>query len=236
MSFNRYQIKHYLADYNGMPIEALATVTDEDLAKYTDEYDEFQEKQKADVSDAREISTSVLTNVEKLFGRYSKEHRYFERKITSGDDLISRHGSKFPSPGHIRDGVADAKERASLTSNRQDSGTITEDNMNTLDEAITFLSSEGFVYGKDFSAHNASDVANGIAVQRVMENPESIGLSYEAGASECSECNDFDREASVSRFLTDGMGECSCGNHNYRLRLSYTPELQFLATVDTEEE
>jgi len=156
-TFKFQKIEHMLKDFKLFPDESLAAITDEDLDTYSDEYDVYNSITQDDIRERQVVATRVIDDVKELFGEWSNAHKYFERNISRGDDLVYAHSKKYTSPGMVRKKVLDAREKYTLVSTPTVG--LDEFTMNNIDGCISYLLSRGFEFGRDFNAHNAIDIA-----------------------------------------------------------------------------
>ena len=222
-----YELKHYLKDALKMPIEALAMVSPEHLEEYSDEFDLFKTEQGTDVQSANELAKLVRKGVEILFGgRYTKQAKYFDRALSGGEVVTDVHMRKYPQPNEVRSKVTQAKENVDLDSLMGGSSEgVSEETLSDIDNAVSFLISEGYAYGSDFNASNAYSIAKGVIGERVFTNPNDF-ISSIKEEEECGHCVDEDEGWRIH--LNNGQGygcdsllSCGCGENNYDFEISF---------------
>jgi len=166
MSFNFHKINHRLKNVHKMPLESFSTISDRDLDSYEEEFDEYLEKTREDEQYLRTVTQEAFGKVKEIFGEYSKQAKYFSRAFDKGETLLDEHKNLYKPPSWMREKVEEAKKKDNLKIIPQ--GCVDNLTMESMDGCISFLLSEGYVFGKDFHAHNAIDISRGVAKEVVL--------------------------------------------------------------------
>ena len=174
MTFNFQEIEHMLKNFSLLPPESLAAVTDEDLETYAQQYDVYNEKTKEDVAKRNEMMVAGRGSINTLYGSGSNAARYFHRHTNDNSDLVSKHARKYVLPNVVEQSVIDSREKYTLVSTPVNVDDLT---MESIDECISYLLRKEFVFGRDFNAHNAIDLARGVMKDDVVEAVANNTLS-----------------------------------------------------------
>ena len=228
MSFNHKNIDHPLVNYKSMPDEALAQVDSASLQDYSQKYDEYQVEHNQDLEEAKELAGRIETDCRTLFGSYSKQHKYIERAVRSGEALVSAHASKVPSYDSVERAVRKAKEKVDITSLHEvvSSGGVDEITMSQQNEAIGFLLANGYNFGTDFTAHNAYEIAVSLRFDKASRLGDDIPFEAKVDGdyAMCEGCETKKVEFTVNRWVNDQTVRCGCGCIDYKAELEFAPE------------
>lgn len=189
-NLNLYRMKHFLSDAKNLTMTGLSVVTSEDISEYTYEYNSNVEPNwKTDIATEKETQTTIINGVVALYGSYGKEHKYVMRCRDKQTSRISTHYNKYLTPNELQTLIDDSKSK--MDSLEQVS-TVGLDNktMDNVDDAISFLITQGYTYGVDFSSHNAVDIAMSLASSTLgnLISKDSISIK------ECDDCGNEDHE------------------------------------------
>jgi len=225
--FQHYEMKHYLKDAPNMPLEALAVVTDEHLEEYRAEWDIFHKAQCSDVEQASELSKMVRKGISLLFGNdYSKQAKYFNRSLQGGEVVTDLHMNKYPKPHVVEDKIAEAKQNVDIDAlvKGVEVG-VTEETLNDVDSAVTYLIKQGYQYGTDFNTTNAYQMAKSVVAEQVITNPEDF-TDRVKGDDICSWCKgDVDTEFALQTnrggYRDTSFLKCSCGDSKYNFTIGF---------------
>lgn len=172
--FNLQEIDHLLKDFKLLPKEALAAISDDDLEEYEKQFEIYRVKTTEDRTLRDAVALEVRTKVAELFGSTSNQTRYFERNLNNQEDIVSKHSNKFTSPERISEQVHEARAKYSIASDASGAG-VNENTMEEIDDSIKYLLGKGMEFGKDFAAHNAVDIANGLNTESVLDWADKFG-------------------------------------------------------------
>jgi len=166
---NLYEIKHMLKDFKHFPEEALSAISYSDIDEYETEYIVYEEKTREDIQTRRALYNKINSDISILFEKNSKQHKYFIRAYHKEEgDVVSIHSKKYTPPKQIMRRVKDAKDKYEISS--ASSAKVDKFTMDNIDECISYLIENGFVFGKDFNANNAIDIATGVATDNIMKD------------------------------------------------------------------
>ena len=157
------KIESILTDFALLPEEALAGITDEDLATYEEEHDKFSADLQDDFAVKQQLHTEVRQAIKQLFGSNSKQVKYFDRNMDGAEDILSSHAQRYVGPETISNHVLKAREKHSLAESKISESSVDDFTMNQLDDAMEYLLSHGYKFGVDFAAHNAVDFASSVS-------------------------------------------------------------------------
>lgn len=180
----------------------LADITPEELREHKDEWEKLEQHRKDDVSNIQSVMVDTLENLKYMFGDGSKEVKYINNALQKGNTLVDTHYSQFTSSTEAFQMVDSAKLK--VGSNQTQIG-LSQTNVDELNDAIKYLTEIGYVFGRDFTAHNAINMAE----QGFMEN--LIGKDAEQKAlleklPSCAECEQKPRSLNPSAFAVN----CGC--------------------------
>ena len=229
-----YHIEHYLKDANTLPKEALAIVSDQDLVGYENEFAVYQKQQQQVVQEISTMSTETKERVEVIFGRTSKQYKYIERAIYNGEALADQHNELFPKPHRVREFVETAKLRCPNLGKQQSGSSRSEDSIEEMNSAVTYLINEGLSLNSEFTIGNAVEVAKArrssqfhhsmIAEvgEQWLDNKRVDNLSNNVTNLEESKCEDTD--CTGHRYNPkDNNISCGCGDMSMLLSVGVCP-------------
>ena len=189
--FNLQEIDHLLKDFQLLPKEALAAISDEDLEEYEKEFEVYREKTQEDRTLRDAVALEVRSKVTELFGSNSNQARYFERNLNNQQDTVSKHATKFTNPSTISEQVHEARAKFSMASDASGAG-VDGNTMSEIDDSIKYLLEKGMEFGKDFAAHNAVDIAKGLNAESVLDWADKYGSEAECKLEGLIlDCNDI---------------------------------------------
>tara|TARA_Y100000310_G_scaffold345209_1_gene462690 strand:- start:4770 stop:5522 length:753 start_codon:yes stop_codon:yes gene_type:complete len=165
-----YYIQHPLAD-NELPEQTLATFTDEDVAEYTSEYEEYLRVQNEAVRSVRELYDTTREYVVAIFGEDSKQVRYLDRMVRNGESLVDIHAKKYPHPDYTTDAVSHAKDKYSCFLGQANAPKASGDEtLQEINNAVSFLIKKGLELNSDFTISNAVSMARTLAAQEMNDS------------------------------------------------------------------
>ena len=180
---NLYEPKSKLAFAETLSDELLSEVTPTDLITYEREFKILNEKKAEDLTLAQERIETLRMALSQTFGSDSRQLKYIDRELTKGDTVVDRHYSRFSEPKAVETKVESAGLKVGKDSVRAG---LSETNVDELNDAIEYLTKNGYVFGRDFNAHNAVDMAKVGYVEECREKPEKVRFSDEI--ERCGEC------------------------------------------------
>jgi len=161
-----FYIKHPLADRN-LPEQTLATFSDEDLADYRSEYEEYQVIQHEAVRVVADLGKTCRKYLSVIFdGDNSKPVKYFDRVMRGGECMTDTHAQKYPSPDTVMNRVQNAKEKYCSFLGQDNAPKVGgEDTLQEINNAVAFLMNKGMTLNSDFTISNAVTIAKSMASQ-----------------------------------------------------------------------
>ena len=209
-----HNFKSPLAQVELLSSSFLATVSDDDI----DTFDSEIEAYKKDVFNIQRRNLDVITKhvgklVANIYGSQSKQYKYMMRNFQSNHEVPCFTAMSGLRTAHdIKELVKDAKTAKNSTS----SVVLADRDVSQIDNAIQYLTQNDYVYGKDFTATNAVNLAKSIAIQELADNEFKDII---ASGSECSEiCNETAFDAIVHD--SNIKVECACGQENRNMSIS----------------
>mgnify|MGYP003627717947 CR=1 FL=1 len=226
------QPNHFLADANNMDIDALSSVTREEISNYKTAYEgDYEVSRQTDLAVSQEATNAIKENLDLLFGTNSKQARYFDRELKGGETLFDIHYRGIKSPSELTRKVERAEREQSVTSTVSIGG-VDNVTMKEVSTGIEYLIKNGYAYGVDFSATNATDVAKSVYLENVFQDTSKARYEI-ADSIDRNQCTDrclegitledysngsFDDESGSSRTLTielkDGHAVSVIGGYN----------------------
>lgn len=177
-----YYIKHSLAD-STLTEQAFASFTDEDLAEYRSEYDEYLTTQHQAVKNMAVLGNECMSYIKAIFGGAydSKQVRYFERNMRNGENFVDIHARKYTSPDTVDENVREARKKyCSFMGNDNAPKVGGEDTLQEINNAVSFLLKRGLTLNIDFTVSNSVMMAKTIASQ---DFDDSVVSKADEGAS-----------------------------------------------------
>lgn len=195
-----------LAYADTMNAELLSEFTDNDVQRYANEHAIIKQHQSEDVKKAQLVISDVLEGLNYLFGEEAKQVKYITRAFAKGETNVDIHYAKFSSPSVVGQKIDDSKAKCGVQTTKVG---LSETNVDDLNDAIAYLTEKGFVFGRDFTAHNALDMTKALYIENCQTDEESIKL--ESNTPDCTECDrgfstdtiDLDRFAISCRCYED---------------------------------
>jgi len=189
-----YKPKSKLAYAEQMSSELLAEVSDSDIATYETEYESSVDaNRKSDIELAQREITAVKSGLQYLFGENSKEEKYIDKALSKGNTIVDTHYGQISTPRAVSDMVKQARTKTVIHSTSKG---LDETDMNTLNDSIQWLTSKGYVFGRDFTTHNAIDMAQASYAENLLSMSNDLLFDEKAkhnkmleNFDECSECN-----------------------------------------------
>jgi len=223
-----YKLKeftHFLKDAESISVKILSEVTHAQVAEYKIEYSEFKNDWDSDRAISMKKKSLILQEIQCLYGD-GKQFKYLDRTFHSGKEksLVDKHYQSIPCPSKVERLLKDAKTKVTAR-NAITATTLSDEDIAGLDEAIKFLSSEGMVYGSDFNAYNAVQIAKTTSHVLFSRMSESEKLSH-FNIPSCSIC-----ENPFANPLADDNGivslKCNCWNNKRQYQIELTNPLTF---------
>ena len=215
------RLEHPLKNAKKLTEEALSRIEDSSVAEYEKQYDSWAVIQREDVKLASTNFRTALDLVEKIFGKNSKEFKYLDRKQSMGESLIDSNAKLYCNPDTVSQMVRDAKKKQNAKAKA--SIGVGDNDLEKINIAIKYLSEKGKVFGTDFTAFNAVDLANMTVVERVALGAEKVDVVTVAETvNECTSCVE-EHGQGVFKFgssLAEGECSCSCGYRDYNVSLT----------------
>lgn len=186
-----FKPKSKLAYAEQMSSELLSDITDQELEAYTLEYADMESKKTSDIGMAQEEIGIVRTSLNFLFGEDSKEIKYIEKALMKGNTIVDKHYQEITSPSKATTLIEQAKTKVGLTTVSKGLG---ETDMNKLNDSIQHLTENGYVFGRDFTTHNAIDIAQASYFENLTsikgsDEREAVYQSLLSGMTPCNKCN-----------------------------------------------
>tara|TARA_R110000824_G_scaffold148_4_gene544 strand:- start:4950 stop:5675 length:726 start_codon:yes stop_codon:yes gene_type:complete len=227
-----YGMNHKLKDAVHLPTNALTLISDSDIDAYEREFEkEFKTSESIDNTTVREAKDSILEGIRVVFGRESKQYKYIERNIRCEPSLVGNHYQLVPTPYKIREMKEEAT--AKMVQNggfTVATGGVDSRSMSEIDDAIKFLISNDFEYGKDFSSHNAVSIANALIPERLEEHITKLPKCPEGEKWEFSK-DIYSDSVNPDRIYVNCENEC----HSQVLNVSYADGVLEIGTNSEEE-
>ena len=173
-----------LAYAENMSAELLSEFTDNDVQRYANEHTTIKSHQSSDVSKAQLVIADVVEGLKYLFGEDAKQVKYITRAFTKGETNVDIHYAKFSSPSVVGEKIDDAKLRCGVQTTKVG---LTETNVDDLNDSIAYLTQQGFVFGRDFTAHNAIDMAKAQYVEYCQDDNSKV--EFQSALVSCVECD-----------------------------------------------
>lgn len=204
-----------LAQIDKLSVSFLATVSDEDIEAYEEEIinyaKEYSQIQKRNLDIIKNHVAKLIGN---MYGSQSKQYKYMMRNFSSDHEipcLASLDSVKTTSK--VTEIISDARKASKSTS----SVVLADRDVSQIDNAIQFLTQNGYEYGKDFNASNVVNIAKSVAIQD-LTNKEFSDIVV--SGDKCSEiCADSNYDAVVKDDVLNV--ECACGESSRNLSISF---------------
>ena len=189
-----YKPKSKLAYAEQMSTELLAEVSDSEIAKYETEYESnVNTNRKSDIELAQQEITAVKSGLHFLFGENSREEKYIDKALSKGNTLVDTYYGQITNPREVKDMVKQARTKTVIHSTSKG---LDETDMDTLNDSIQWLTSKGYVFGRDFTTHNAIDMAQASYSESLMSMSNDLLFDEKAKHNKmledfkvCKECN-----------------------------------------------
>jgi hypothetical protein len=150
---------HFLSDADNMNEIALSGISPSELEDYRTAYEgTYTDEKASDLATSQEATNAIRTNIELLFGNNSKQVRYFDREIRNGDTLFDIHYRGITEPYDLEKKINRANKAVEVDKTVQGNG-VDADTMTEVNDAIAYLIKNGYTYGTDFNATNATDIS-----------------------------------------------------------------------------
>jgi len=215
-----YKLEHFLKDAPSMSDLVLSEVSQSDIDDYSEEFQELTKQMSLDDDVMRECASTMREEVNFYWGDYEKQSKYIERMLRNEPNRVSDHYSQYTNPRTITRSVERAKEKVSNLGVVSATTGIGEKSVEDIDLAILFLMNEGFVFGTDFNAHNAVDIAKAKASENVVEGKMD---NFEISSRACEECHKIASQP-TSGFLKSRELMCECGSEHFEMKMSFGNE------------
>ena len=181
--FNMYVPKSRLAYVDTLTDELLEDFSLSDISDYETEYDDsISVWKKEDMETSQEYIQDLRKGIKLLFGAESKQTKYFDRALTKGT-IVDTHYSDFATPAQVSSRLETAKKRVKRQAS---SAGINEISVTELNEAIKYLASCGYEFGRDFNAFNAVDMAKASYLEKCVTDENLIRI---VDGQTCDECD-----------------------------------------------
>jgi len=223
-----YHMEHYLKDAQTLPKEALAIVSEQDMLGYEKEYAVYQKIQQEAVQKCSTLVSEVKERISVLFGgNYSKQYKYFDRAVMGGEILTDQHNSLFPKPNVVRDLVETAKLRCPNIQTDNSVGGRSNESVEEMNSAVSYLLGEGLTLNTDFTVGNAVEVAKARKATEFHANMASKLRGYLDGTKfpkmamkdnfKGTSCVDDDCLSEHIKFdAIHDKFDCKCGSNSYK--------------------
>tara|TARA_R110000824_G_scaffold45812_1_gene132329 strand:- start:131 stop:829 length:699 start_codon:yes stop_codon:yes gene_type:complete len=198
-----YEPHSRLAYANSMSPEILSEFSTHDVSTYELEYSTLTRHKQEDTTKAQHVIKEVQAGLDFLFGKDSKQAKYITRAFIKGETICDVHYAKFSDPHNLSDLLDGAKLRCGNQSTKVG---LSETNVDELNDAIAYLTEKGFTFGRDFTAHNAVDMAKAQYLEQCFLDEDLISLSDTI--EDCTECDSTYEKGSVN--LSSGSLSCRC--------------------------
>ena len=215
------RLEHQLKNAKSLTEEALAQIEDSAVNDYDKAYESWAVIQREDVKLAQVNFSKAIALVKDIFGHNSKEFKYLDRKSSMGDSLIDSNASKYCPPNDVSEYVREAKKKQNVKAKA--SSVVGDNDLEKINIAIKYLSQQGKVFGTDFTAFNAVDLANMVVIERVALGAESVStVTTVDGVSRCIDCIETHGEDNYNfgSALAEEECSCHCGYRDYKCVLS----------------
>tara|TARA_R110000824_G_scaffold138432_1_gene303085 strand:+ start:14 stop:703 length:690 start_codon:yes stop_codon:yes gene_type:complete len=173
-----------LAYAETMSAELLSEFTDNDVQKYANEHTTIKKHQVDDVQKAQLVISDVLEGLNYLYGEDAKQVKYITRSFAKGETNVDTHYAKFSPPNVVGNKIDDAKAKCGVQTTKVG---LSETNVDDLNDAITYLTERGFVFGRDFTAHNALDMAKAQYLENCQADKKWVEVKN--STPNCDECD-----------------------------------------------
>ena len=199
-----FKPKSKLAFAEQMSSELLSDITDREVQEYISQYADMESKKTSDIGMAQEEITNVRTSLNFLFGEDSKEVKYIDKALMKGNTTVDIHYGTVTTPNRVIELIEQAKTKVGTNTVSKGLG---ETDMNKLNDSIKHLTENGYVFGRDFTTHNAIDIAQASYFENVMAKGETEHVeNLLSGMTDCKKCN-----TTPSSFTFDSMSvSCEC--------------------------
>ena len=172
-----------LAYADSMGAELLSEFTDNDVQRYANEHSKIKDSQLQDVANAQLVIADVIEGLNYLFGEEAKQVKYITRAFAKGETNVDLHYAKFSSPSEVGLKIDNAKLKCGVQTTKVG---LTETNVDDLNDAIAYLTQKGFVFGRDFTAHNALEMTKAQYLEQCYADSDNVMLK---GSYSCEECD-----------------------------------------------
>jgi len=208
LNLHLYKPKSKLALCDSLSDELLSDFTDNDIADWEREYDQkLVLKRSDDIGTTQTVIADAQSALTFLFGEDSKQLKYINRALQKGETVSDVHYNKFINPKDAKAQIESAKIKCGTHSA---SVGLNQTNVDDLNEAIDFLIGKGYIFGRDFNAHNAIAVAKASYLETCMDNNENVKL--DSTVEECEGCEKEFDDSSVD--VTQMTLSCGCYQEN----------------------
>ena len=166
-----YYITHPLADRD-LPEQTLATFTDEDVAEYKAEYEQYRSIQNDAVREMADHIATCRDYLKVIFGaEYDcKQIKYFDRMSRGGETVTDKHAKQYIHPETSKQEVLTAREKyCNLMGSSNAPKASGEDTLQEINNACTFLMENGYALGSDFTVSNAVSIAKTVVSEKIEE-------------------------------------------------------------------
>ena len=167
-----YHIKHPLSDQKASD-QVLASYSDEDLAEYRSEYEEYRRVQSDATTQVGELCNDARQYFKVLFGDDSKQHKYLERSIRNGETYSDQHARRYPRPQDVEAKVQEARGKYCNFLSQDNAPKVSgDDTLQEINNAVTFLMEKELVMNTDFTISNAVSLAQSMASEDLDDRME----------------------------------------------------------------
>ena len=203
-----------------------AQVTDEQLDDYEIKYDEMKTYAREDKESLSKMVTEAKDLLKRIWGAGSKQVKYIERQTDYDfkNTTVSNHYEKFATPKFVRESVEIAKGKMfaqNSNSSTQTAISIDENNIQSIDKAIKYLTQEGYTYGTDFNTSNAVNIAKIHGMESVMNTIPN---------DECKSCEEDETIPDLRVSLNTVQEYAGRGNGQVQLNIGNTTIRQHCVT------
>ena len=158
-----YYIQHPLADGDASD-QLLASYSDEDIAEYRSEYEEYRRVQSEAVTTVNELMQQTREYFKALFGDDTKQMKYLDRSVRNNEMFTDQHARMYPRPERQEERILEARKKyCSFLSDENAPKIGGEDTLQEINNAVTFLLDKGLVLNTDFTVSNAVALAVSVA-------------------------------------------------------------------------
>ena len=229
-SFLLYKPKSKLAYADQMSTEILAEVSDSEITTYETEYSDYVEgNRKSDIELAQLEINALKRSLEFLFGENSREEKYIDKALTKGNTIVDKHYGDVTTPNRVSEMVRQARTKTVIHSTSKG---LNETDMDTLNDSIQWLTAKGYVFGRDFTTHNAVDMAQASYTESIMSMSNDLLFDEKLKHNKMLESFDNCKECGTkpTAFNHETMTvDCECYN-DCAVRVSFsngTPSLEY---------